>query len=163
MTMPHSRSRIALLPRSSTSSNRSGSSSSSILLLSILAFLHMAAAGATRALASRSSSPHGAYIGSWTASSLLRRRGAPSGSGSTRLESSRLIQQPRHQPRASFSHGPQARRVQGTGLREDLTRLWSTLSNSTVVSQVGSYSNVCLSVACRLSRVVDGSSHDVTN
>lgn len=117
--------------------------STAILALALCPRPSMASATA-RALGpaarrSSSSSPHApAYIGSWAASPLLRR-----GSGSTRLGSSRLTQQqqpPRAGPRAFVSQGRRAssmRRVAGTGLREDLTRLWGTISNTTRVSQVG--------------------------
>lgn len=104
-----------------------------VLLLGLLALgASMASATAGRMLASQPSGASRAagYIGSWAASPLLRRR-------ATQLGSSRLTQQPRHQPRASFSRGRAVGRPVGTGLRDDITRLWSSLSNNTKVSQVG--------------------------
>ncbi len=121
----------------SSSTTRSNSSRRLLVLLLLLLALVLATMASSATSAARgaiSSSSHAAYIGSWAASPLLRRRAA----ATTRLASSRLfqprgsMQQQQRQPRASFSGGPS----KGSGLREDLTRLWSTLSNSTRVSHV---------------------------
>lgn len=122
----------------------------SILALALLPSPSMASATTTRMLgtgARRSSSQATAFIGSWAASPLLHRSSstsATSSTSSTRLGSSRLTQhqqgQPRAGPRAFFSQGRRSssmRRVAGSGFREDLTRLWGTISNTTLVSQVG--------------------------